>query len=336
MELFCTKKLADQLPVRMEEFGEREDASRRWSANIRTIGRRNALILTQEQTGFAVVLYGVTRRELNHFEAVVRQAIWDTLSAYGVKEAALRPYLPEEPITLRAARAENLRTLTRVTRRLLAMWEQESIPEPLQLPAVFRLNRSFQSPDKVGWGPADEMMDLLEELSRGEAVSQRSFLVQASLDLVQYTASREFLVPEEFTFQQLHGILQTLFQWSGKLDYVFVVPNDLNCCYIASQQESGLSGASGPVLWARTAVLGQFLRPGQTLTYGYDPRAKWGVKLEVLGSLDDLPAWGPVCTACDGISPPEELNSMEKFLRCLGTYNFPSHPEYKKAARLLD
>ena len=60
------------------------------------------------------------------------------------------------------------------------------------------------------------------------------------------------------------------------------------------------------------------------------------MKLEVLKLLDDVPTWGAVCTACDGISPPEELDSMEKFLHCLGTYNFPSHPEHKKSARLLD
>ncbi len=70
MEIFCTQRLAGQLPVRMKEFGEREESTQRWSANLRTVGRRNVLILTQEQTGFAVVLYGVTRRELNRFGPV--------------------------------------------------------------------------------------------------------------------------------------------------------------------------------------------------------------------------------------------------------------------------
>lgn len=189
MEIFCTKKLADRLSIRLEEFGEPEEASRRWDTNIRTIGRRNALVLTHEQTCFAVVLYGVTRRELNRFGSVVRQAIWDTLSAYGVKEAVLRQYLPEEePITLRAARVENLKILSRIMPPIQATWNLEMIPKPLQIPMMFRYNRHFRDTDRV---PADEMMTMLGRLNGQTVVSQRSFLLRASLDLIQYTASRD-------------------------------------------------------------------------------------------------------------------------------------------------
>lgn len=129
---------------------------------------------------------------------------------------------------------------------------------------------------------------------------------------------RRVLVPEEMTFEDLHEVIQTAFEWDTAHLYQFNVGNivltdfeaekllgDTSDFYFASQVKKDMAKVK----------LNQLVSEGDKFNYIYDYGDSWEHKIvveEVLDSDPSIPFY-PYCTKGKRTAPFEDFGGIERF-----------------------
>ena len=64
-----------------------------WHANVIKLRRRNSVVLINDKTQYALVLYGLRAKDFSRLDALIPQAIQTVWRAEGIKESVIDDYL---------------------------------------------------------------------------------------------------------------------------------------------------------------------------------------------------------------------------------------------------
>lgn len=91
--LECTKKLADEIKVNLDNISLNADPLYEWHANLFTFRRRKCCILMNNETRYCIILYGLKKEHFLDFGRVIITAIEKNFLAEGTDPKIVNQYV---------------------------------------------------------------------------------------------------------------------------------------------------------------------------------------------------------------------------------------------------
>lgn len=191
-----------------------------------------------------------------------------------------------------------------------------------------------------------EFQNMLDDQLKnaGPITNEPAFRFRVTLQLDGQTCWREIVVPQNFTFADLHEVIQAAFLWWDYHMYDFQLTSRREKLIIIDPDAGGIDGmfAPGtdgrkPIDATKTHLFDVFPRT-RTATYTYDYGDWWVHKIRLVETIANFEGEMPVCTAGDGDAPPEDVGStcgFADFLRILADPKDPEHDETVAWAKSL-
>jgi len=169
-----------------------------------------------------------------------------------------------------------------------------------------------------------------------EAKNGQAFEFLFTLDMYDFEIWRKVTVPANITFNQLHFVIQSCFNWLSYHLYDFgVYDNSEEGILIAAltdneeHREFLVDKATiYPFKTKLTAVLPEYKR----IIYTYDYGDYWQVYCELANVIDNYTKEYPVCIEGEGDAPPDDVGGeggFADFLEAIGDENHPEHKQMK-------
>lgn len=180
--------------------------------------------------------------------------------------------------------------------------------------------------------------DLAESLSHKLPLSNLpAFKFRIVLELeIDRPCWREIVVPQAWTFLDLHEAIQSSLLWWGYHLYDFKFRSHGENCMLYDPEQDGIDAMFTPddSNYAPYDVLSVHLDDvfprTRTATYTYDYGANWVHHIEFLEAIENFEGEMPVCTAGEGDAPPDDVGGpwgYENFLAVVSDENDPGCTE---------
>lgn len=320
--VLCTKQLGEMLPEMPGKVSDEVPALFRWCAKIISVRNRKTLVAFCADNRFGFVLWGIKKAQLKDLPSLMRQGIRETLMHYSVRQEIVDDYAEvSSTVCLGMSRSEVARLNRAALDAEAIMWNGMSL-EFLPLQAIHLLNDTPVDYAKgEGYYPYERMLEELEAHYGMKPICRPAYEIEASLDLEIHVAKRTLIVPTQYTFRELHRALQAAFGWQDYHLYDFAVGKER----IFPGKDEFSSGTS----LAEEVVLSDYLKVGTDFSYTYDYGDNWEISLRVKSQRSDYDQPWPVCTACEGVAPPEDVGGVPGFLAFIEAWNDPEHPDHQ-------
>lgn len=168
-----------------------------------------------------------------------------------------------------------------------------------------------------------------------EAVPRKAFRLRVELDFEELACWREIVVPADYTFYDLHFVLQALI---GRLDYHlydFRYVKDGEGRRLEERCEesdfsSDFSSEGVQVLDVESVVLSDVYPSVKRVIYSYDYGDGWEVLVDLIEALEDYTSCDPMCAQGQGDAPPDDVGGEGGFKRFLEALADKAHPEHQR------
>jgi hypothetical protein len=142
-------------------------------------------------------------------------------------------------------------------------------------------------------------------------------LYKFKIELCGLTSSpdvwRTVLVPDEFTFDDFHALIQAAFGWGEQHQYYFVDdPSHPRMYVMLPDLDIDSSIPQGKISDADEITVDSFFRKKKQLFYIYDLGDNWIHRITLLGTVDE-PAENFRCEAGNGTCPPENCGGAQGY-----------------------
>lgn len=331
MLIRCTKKLLDELKV-IPESVEEEGPLFSWHANIIMVNRRKTVVLMNDMTRYGVVLFGLKAKELKNLNEIACQGIRETFQAEGIKEEVIEQYL------LQAKKIQYTKTNDRTSvARLNKTCESTTFfSEDLLQDSIIQQEVSKKvSRVLVGNGKNDYILPnekLYEELAlfAGQSIfDTKAVILKVTLELENHQVWRRLVVPIGKTFDQLHDILQTAFDWQDYHLHDFTVYGEQEIGEKALQpivnlvcHEESLEYPKNVDTKLEEGVkLSDYMPVSKKIVYHYDFGDDWIHDIVVEKVINNHDTNYSICLEGEGNRPPEDVRGIygyEDYLRVIG------------------
>ncbi len=134
---------------------------------------------------------------------------------------------------------------------------------------------------------------------------------------------RKVLVPDTYTFADLHEIIQTIFGWENYHLYQFT-PKGYGSYPVISKPSPDDWGPVDDA--AKVKLKKYFKKVGDSFVYIYDFGDDWTHQIKLEAITPDNPEH-PVCTGWKGITPPEDCGGIYGYADMMEALQDPNNPE---------
>lgn len=358
MFIQCTKKLLDRLKLKPEPRLE-ENPLFSWHANLVTINRRQAVVLINDKTRYAIMIYGLKAKDFSQINRWIVQAVREVFLQEGIKEEVIEHYLQDAGAIAftKTKDRSHVARLNKATENTEVFSYREGkidiidgINEDLSM-QVSRLLVTDGNGDYIR--PNEELYHELKARYGENIFSTKAVEIKVTLMLEEHEIYRNLIVPLNRTFPQFHKILQSAFSWTNSHLHEFYILKQT----IESQNSNWYHPAFAgegykPVLNLVSdeeafnypeeildmkldsgIKLSTFIPDFKMLVYHYDFGDSWSHKIEVIGVMDDYDKNYPLCTDGAGNAPPEDVGSeggFTEFLHVMANPDDPNHQQIKQ------
>ncbi|SDN75291.1 plasmid pRiA4b ORF-3 family protein [Acetanaerobacterium elongatum] len=334
MIIACSKKLAEELEIKPLAGEPDSNPFFRWSANVVTINRRKAVVAVCDSNRFGFVLYGMKIKDFDHFSSIFLDELRATLLRYGIRPELVERYVPHDS-EVHYIKLSDKRSIARMNRAVMLSenFYDELTPGSLSQPNVTsKINEDFVS----GFGKDFNYPYRLFFSDFRQSYGDNIFSVKAvdltvTLDLQRYTAWRRLLIPDCFTFERVHQVLQVAFGWRNRHLYEFEIfsRQQGHLRLVADSEELYSFDANEKTLFAAEKVLSDCIGSCEGFTYTYDMGDFWEHAIKVNGIVDNYDKNFPVCIMGEGNAPPEDVGGVGGYMEYLDILANPEHPDYQ-------
>lgn len=330
--LICsTKKLLDKIDV---ELVEKEEAPFfTWHANLVNINYRKTLILFNEKTGFTVIVHGLTKKEFNNIESVIKNSIIDALTYEGYSKDAIFEFLKKSG-EIRFSKTQGKSKTARlnaVCRDIINMCSSMIFPHKLNQPyASYYMNHFIRKLEGIEEyiHPCEEMYKKLMSLI---SIKQLTAKINVKMLLENFEVERTFTIPLDDNFEILHLTIQRVFAWQNYHLYGFDIYDEKFKKIILELVEDE-EALSFPSKYERKLAyelyLKDYLYKNQKLIYRYDFGDGWEHLVTVL-DIYETNELKPIFIEGKGDALPEDVGGEYGYEQFLDIINNPSHEDYE-------
>lgn len=340
MLIKCTKKLLNELKVKPGETAEPDFYS--WHANITISNRRKTVILINDATKMAILLYGLKAADFKRFGAIVTDAIKETISAYGTGEELTDIYIKEAGAVC-YAKTDNknvMGNLNQIITRILPYHTEVFTTKSFnQMPFNMHMSEyPFTFKDKYLFSK-EVLRNYMEKLEKGEALDEektviprKAYQFKITLLLEEFDIWRRVSVPADISFKQLHFVIQDLFNWLSYHLYDFkIFDNSKDGALIAmitDNEEADEFLDDDIKLYKEKTPLSEFIPEYKRILYAYDYGDGWELACELESITDNYLSDCPALTDGGGDAPPDDVGGESGYAEFLEAVSDKNNPDY--------
>jgi hypothetical protein len=356
MLIQATKKLRDELNLQELEQAERPPLFS-WHANFLRINRRKTAVLVNDATDYTVILYGMKKDDFNNFPDRVREGIKRTFEREGIKASLIEKYLSQFE-EFYYTKAENrsyiakMNNSCKVAKRFAERFNENDI---YQSRIAKKVNNMPRKNDKNDYFNPDDFLqqELAEYFGEEDVIKTKAAVLKIELELGEYKAWRKVIVPLNYTFRELHSILQKLYNWKDyHLHEFFVYSEEKDDTKNWNQSEYHRDGYKAVLslamdqenleynndelnfaaedfeLAVENEVKLKEVLPAR-IKYIYDHGDNWQHYLETDEIIEDYNSNTPTFLEGEGTAPPEDVGGVGGFSEFMEIISNPDHEEYE-------
>ncbi|HRX22275.1 MAG TPA: plasmid pRiA4b ORF-3 family protein [Syntrophomonadaceae bacterium] len=353
MLIQCTKKLLDELGIK-NPLQKEEPGLFSWHANLITFNRRKTMVMVNDNNRYAIILYGLKKRDFEHLNEIILAGIRNVFRDEGIDEAVIDEYLSRSGEMV-FARTRDRSSITRVNQAAqeVDFYSKDVIEgEIIQRVISRKISRVIIGPGRGGKDytyPNQELLGDLEKLWGGSVIKCRAAIIKVKLDLEKFDVWRRLVIPLNYTFVELHDALQVAFGWWGLHLHEFYIYGDkgpVNWSYVNHPgfhkegykpvlnlvcDEDAFTYRNDVEMKLEGGIRLSEL-PFRLAKYNYDFGDDWQHYIVVEKLIDDFSFNHPVCLDGSGDAPPEDVGGeagYECFVEAMADENHPEHNDYK-------
>jgi len=355
MIIRSTKKLMDELGLK-PTLQKEESPLFSWHANLITIGRKKAVVMVNDSSRYAIVLFGLKKRDFQNLRKLILQAIVDAFREECIDDEVAAQYISGagEILFAKAVDRSSLARVNKAAGLVDAYYDYVLEDSIIQSPLSIKISRMLVGAGKGSKEykyPNEELYADLEELCKVPALRCRAAVMNVRLDLECFDVWRRIIVPLNYTFEMLHKTLQAAFGWKDWhlhefFLYIEKAPVDIEyinhpgfhkdgykpLMNLVCDEEAFAYPSDVPMRMENEVRISDCFELGcKSAKYVYDLGDDWQHYIEIEEVIDDFRSNYPVCLEGIGDTPPEDVggeSGYENFVRAMADENDPEHYEY--------
>lgn len=324
MNLCLTKKVQDLFQMNSLPVVNEIDSSV-WHANIEIVNRKKILILCHSKTGYTVFIYGFKKSMLNDFNTLILNSIKETMAFDGFLQEAIKSFV-DDMKDLRLAKTANKSIIAKTTsskKTMLCFLEYLDSSKLNQKILSHRVNSMLG----VNYlEPHSLMRDYLSNFV-SNPVSYKGFELDVSLKLEKGFVIRRLLIPNYYTLDNLHIVIQKAFGFNNSHLYDFL-ENETELLYGIPDYFDDLSFN---YLDSRKISLEEAFENFKEYQYNYDFGDSWNFHIICRMIHHSPQEIIPTCLYHEGENIPDDVGGVYGYEHFINVYNNPNHQEYNLA-----
>lgn len=360
MIIQSTKALLDKLPVDKADIAPVEkidtfpDNLFAWHANYITLDRRKAVVLMNNLTKYAIVLYRPKAKDLMKFEENVRKAIKTAFQEEGIKESVINAYLEkagEVQYSKTAGRSMvgSLNEICRIVGYYGEYLDEEHLIQKVISKRmgnyIMKYGEEYAYPNEQLFLALNRMMGYTNR-DIENVLSIENYQLKIKINLEKFDIWRRIQIPSCYTFDKLHLAIQTIFGW---LDYhlhdfrilekddsmteetpLYALPIKIRIVDGQDPEAMEYLEPDKDTIYRDTQItLHDIFSQVNTCIYTYDFGDNWEHIIELENVIPNSTNRRIVLLERHGKRPPEDVggeNGFEEFIKIRDDKN---HPEYE-------
>lgn len=335
MQICCTKDLQQELGIKAEAGFEENDLFC-WSAHIITINRKKAVVAVNDSNRFGFVLFGLKAKEFKNLKEHLLQGIKKCLADEKIKEDVIEEYLKAAG-GLAFSKTRGPKYVSRLNKAVefLKVFGDRLQPDKIyQTDISAHMNDDLVKIDKQSdyEHPHDLLIRDMEQFAGGNIICCKAVNLRIKLKLGRHDAWRRIITPIDITFNELHYIIQTAFNWKDRQLYNFNVFDKSGKCLatlISKHEEIYDTYTKGNLLLDEEVRLSEYADKNLKIVYCYDYGANWKHEIIVENTISDYDKNYPVCLMGEGNTPPEDVGGIFGYVEFLKIISSPKHEKYR-------
>lgn len=340
MEIALTKKILDALDVEVRNSKEDSNPLFCWIANWTNVWsnrKEDMLVLTNKASRFCVACYPFKRRDFKRIREIIPEIIKTTFEALNLNPAIITAYL-NKPNSLEFIKNNDRAAASHITRACIdsAIYVSDKLNKEISIKnSDIGMNVSMRPvacSQKAGDGyfPYEKMFDLLSEYTGLPKYDFDAYELIAELNLEKYVARRRIIVPQNYTFEELHIALQRAFSWHNCHAYEFSV-TDCDGQDIVTLTDEELVDLYENAEKLTGKKISSYLYDGRQVKYIYDFGDCWEHCIKIVKEIAHCDLEVPYLVEAEGVTPPEDVGGVGGYLEFLDIISDPGHPDYTVA-----
>ena len=348
----CTRALLDKININKNELKPPSDHEKyphslmAWHANLVSIDRKKAIILMNNETRYPVVIYRPKPKDFTRISELIREAIKTALHMEGVREDVIEKYLAD------AGQIEFSKTAGKslVAKMNNAVQETEIMMDYLNEKSLIQryismvTSRFIQgSPTEEGFYPIEKMLECLSKYTGNDENGNSEkildvvlFQLKIRVNIEGFDIWRRVSVPSTYSFEHLHNVIQTVFDWQNYHLHVFEAKKDgLKDKLIVMDDDpetlEWVDFDTCDVLQERFTALEDIFPEHEEVEYEYDFGDSWKhtITLEKVIKSNTFKA---IFLEGSGERPPEDVGGSwgyQEYMRIIADETDPEHEDMK-------
>jgi len=335
----CTKKLQDELGIK-PSLAEIENPLFSWHANIVRVNRRKTVVLVNDASRYNIILYGLKAKDFKNIESTIISGIREILLSDGVNTEVIDKY-SEGAGQVVFSKTQNRTLVARLNKGCEAAdvfydcYFEDSISQPL----VSQKANNFIFADRSdSYKHSDEMFyEQLQDTFNLPVIRCKALKLKVTMELEKFDVWRNVIVPLNFTFQELHKVLQKLFAWKDYHLHDFMISDGNKPIINIVSSEEDFEYQTGISMVMENGVkISEYLPKYKRVNYRYDYGDNWEYLIQVEDLIFDYDKNYACCLEGHGDAPPEDVGGEGGYEEFMKIINDPTHEEYEQMKQWAD
>lgn len=331
MIISCTKKLQDELGIKPSLLIT-DKPLYSWHANMLRVNRRKTVVLVNDASRYNIILYGLKAKDFKNIDNTILLGIREVLLSDGVNDEVIDKYL-EKSGQIVFSKTQNRTLVASLNKACEAAdifnncYFKESISQPL---VSQKANKFIFIDCSDGYKHPDEMFyEQLHETFNLPVIRCKALKLSVKMELEKFDIRRSVIVPFNFTFQELHKVLQKLFDWKDYHLHDFIIFDGIKpIINIVGSEEDFEYQTDSPMLLENGVKISEYLPKYKRINYRYDYGDNWEHLIQVEDVIFDYDKNYACCIDGYGDAPPEDIGGEGGFEDFIKIMNDPTHEEY--------
>lgn len=311
-----------------------------WHANIIKVNRRKTVVLVNDASRYNIILYGLKAKDFKNIENTILSGIREILLTDGVNIEVIDKYL-EEAGQVVFSKTQNRTLVARLNKGCEAAdiyydcYSEDNISQPLVSQKANKFifidcSDGYKNSDEIFYGQLHETFNL-------PVIRCKALKLLVKMELEKFDIWRNVIVPLDFTFQELHRVLQKLFDWKDYHLHDFIIFDGTKpIINIVGSEEDFEYQTNIPMILENGVKISEYLPKYKRINYRYDYGDNWEHLIQVEDVIFDYDKNYAFCIDGHGDAPLEDVGGEGGFEEFLKIMNDPTHEEYNHMKQWAD
>ncbi|MDS0525917.1 plasmid pRiA4b ORF-3 family protein [Clostridium sp. SHJSY1] len=337
MNICCTKKLQDEMEIKIKEYNEENDIFS-WSVNLIKLKRKKAVVVVNDSSRFGFILFGLKAKDFKKIDELIVEGIKRCLKDENIKEELIENYINDAgKVTYSKTKGPKYVSRLNKACECVTFFEELIDSEEIyQVQLTKKINGDYIMVNKSNYEhPYDLLLEDFKAIYGDSIIKGEAAQILVKLKLGAYTAKREIMIPMNINFKEFHKILQKAFEWQEYHLYDFNIFNE-KCEYVLnviSEHEDEVIFNGVKIEVDSKVLVRDYMKKGFKIVYNYDYGDGWEHEIKIKKIVTDYDKNYPVCLKGSGDAPPEDVGGApgyEDFLEIIENSNHPEYGEMKR------